>query len=214
MQKSTTISAPCRAAMVSAIAAVWALVMVSKRAFVQLVVPDQLVVRAGGKGALGQDDQLQQRLPHPAGIIDHPLVRQELVQIAPHRPVVIVVRRAEVGQQHPDLRLADRGMGAGGMGQADPHPGSRCTPTASEGLASSMVRLSDLSIAGTYRLWRSGQPPLGKGSSGTPSASASLCRALPGRKGFCWLSCGAQPVRNTRSKVATSRSSGVAKLAR
>jgi hypothetical protein len=28
-----------------------------------------------------------------------------------------------------------------------------------------------------------------------PSASASRCAAEPGRNGFCWLACGAQPAR-------------------
>ena len=41
-----------------------------------------------------------------------------------------------------------------------------------------------------------------------PSASASRASALPGRSGFCWLSCGAQPVAVTISKVAGTRPSG------
>lgn len=43
--------------------------------------------------------------------------------------------------------------------------------------------------------------------SGTPSASESRMRADPGRSGFCWLSCGAQPENQTRSKVARTRPS-------
>ena len=63
---------------------------------------------------------------------------------------------------------------------------------------------------GTYRLAPCGQPSLGKGVSGTFSASASLWRADPGRSGCCWLSCGAQPVRKISSNVAGRWPSGVA----
>jgi hypothetical protein len=48
-------------------------------------------------------------------------------------------------------------------------------------------------------------------SSVTPSASARRALAEPGRKGRCWLSCGAQPESQTRSNVARSRLSGSAK---
>jgi hypothetical protein len=45
----------------------------------------------------------------------------------------------------------------------------------------------------------------------TPSASARRALAEPGRKGRCWLSCGAQPDSQTRSKLARSRPSASAK---
>ena len=45
----------------------------------------------------------------------------------------------------------------------------------------------------------------------TPSASARRALAEPGRKGRCWLSCGAQPESQTRSKLARSRPSASAK---
>jgi hypothetical protein len=42
------------------------------------------------------------------------------------------------------------------------------------------------------------------------SASASRVVAEPGFCGFCWLSCGAQPLSHRMSKVARSRPSGSA----
>ena len=46
------------------------------------------------------------------------------------------------------------------------------------------------------------------GCSVVPSASASRALAVPGRSGCCWLSCGAQAVSVTISKVAGTRPSG------
>ena len=68
-----------------------------------------------------------------------------------------------------------------------------------------------MALSGHDRLQRRGLPgsacsPVG--SSSVPSASASRAWAEPGRRGFCWLSCGAQPVRVTISKVAGMRPSG------
>ena len=50
-------------------------------------------------------------------------------------------------------------------------------------------------------------PPISR----VPNASASRVLAEPGRSGFCWLSCGAQPESHTISKVARMRPSGSAK---
>ncbi|MPL60861.1 hypothetical protein SDC9_06423 [bioreactor metagenome] len=89
-----------------------------QRAFIRLGVPDRAVIRPRGEGALRQDDELQQRLPFPRRDVDHPLVREEFVQIAPHRPVVGRIRRAEIGKEHPDLRLRHRRVVCGGVGKA------------------------------------------------------------------------------------------------
>ena len=87
-------------------------------AFALFMVPDEFVIGPGTEGAFGQDDQLQQGLPFPAGIIDDAFVGQEFVQIAAHGPVIIVVRRAEVGEQHTDFGALHRGVRGGGMGEA------------------------------------------------------------------------------------------------
>ena len=92
-----------------------------QRAFVCLFVPDRLVRLARRKWPLCQNDQLQQRLPFPARVIDDTLIRQEFVQITAHRPVIRVVRSPEVGQQHTHTRgrqfrvVAGRVVGAGGI---------------------------------------------------------------------------------------------------
>ena len=80
--------APSRGASFSA----WLRVTVLQRALVALPVPDRVVVRALAGRPLAQDDELQQRLPQPGRVVDHPPVGQELAQIAPHRPVVGGVR--------------------------------------------------------------------------------------------------------------------------
>jgi len=81
-----------------------------QRAFIRRMIPDRLVVLAGTERPLGQDDQLQQRLPDQRRIIDHPAVRQEFVQVPAHRPVVIIVRRPEVGHQNTDLAARNHRM--------------------------------------------------------------------------------------------------------
>ena len=192
-------SAPCRSAISCGDRRRLRLGDRQKRAFVQLVVPDQLVVRPRGERPLGQDDQLQQRLPFPAGVVDHPLVRQELVQIAPHRPVVIVIRRPEVRQQHPDLRaLRTGGMIGGGMGKAALARGSRRSQSRLRSGHPAWSVLPWSYPAGHKGCGGRVNRPWAKAVSGTPSASASRALADPGRKGCCWLSCGAQPVRNIK----------------
>ncbi len=84
-----------------------------QRAFARLVVPDRLVGRAAGEGALGQDDQLQQRLPFPRRIVDHPLVRQKLVQIAAHRPVVVASGVPRLASRMPTFSAGSGGWSAG-----------------------------------------------------------------------------------------------------
>ena len=79
-----------------------------ERALVALLVPDRVVVVALARGTLAQDHELQQRLPEPGRIVDHPLVGEELGEIAPHRPVVGGVRRAEIHQHDADAVRARR----------------------------------------------------------------------------------------------------------
>ena len=67
-------------------------------------VPDLGVVLALAAGADGQDDQVEDRPPFPARLLDHAPVGEELLQIAPHRPVAGAVGRAEVEQQRRRLR--------------------------------------------------------------------------------------------------------------
>ena len=89
-------------------------------AFARLVIPDAFICRARGKRTLCQNDELQQRLPDPWAVVDHPLVRQELVQVAAHGPVVVIVGRAEIGQQDANARRRDRrvvGVGMRGSGR-------------------------------------------------------------------------------------------------
>ena len=81
-----------------------------ERALVELLVPDRLIGMARGERPLAQNDELQERLPEPGRIVDHPAVRQELVQVAPHRPVVGGVGRAEIEQDHANARLGNGGV--------------------------------------------------------------------------------------------------------
>jgi hypothetical protein len=83
----------------------------------RLLVPDAAIGGAGGEGPLGQDDELQQRLPEPRRVVDHPPVGQELVEVAPHRPVVGRVGRAEIGEDHADPRRRHRRMVRRRMGE-------------------------------------------------------------------------------------------------
>ena len=81
-----------------------------ERALVELRVPDLGVVLALAAGADGQDDQVEDRPPLPARQLDHALVGEELLEIAPHRPVAGGVGRAEVEQEDADAAALDRRM--------------------------------------------------------------------------------------------------------
>ena len=89
-----------------------------QRALVLLGVPDAAIGLAGLEGPPREDDQLQQRLPLPAGVVHHPLVGEELAEVATHGPVVGGVRGAQVDQHHPDPGTGDGGMIGWGMDQA------------------------------------------------------------------------------------------------
>ena len=89
-----------------------------QRAFIFILVPDQFVIRTTGKGPFGQDNQLQQRLPFPIGNIDHAFVGQKFVKIPPHRPIIIAVRRAKVGQKNADLGPLNHRVRGGRMGKS------------------------------------------------------------------------------------------------
>ena len=80
-----------------------------QRPLVALVVPDRRVVASPGRRA-PQQDELEDRRPDGARRLDHPLVRQELLQVAPHGPVVRALGRAEIDDQHADPAGADGRM--------------------------------------------------------------------------------------------------------
>ena len=90
-----------------------------ERPLVAGVVPDAGVVAALRPRALGQDDQVEQRPPDQPGHLDDPPVRQELLEVAPHRPVAGALGGAEVHQQDADaapcdLRVVGREAARGG----------------------------------------------------------------------------------------------------
>ena len=87
----------------------------AQRAVATLVVPDFGVERRRLPGAGVEDDPAQQRLPQPGWVVDDPLVRQELREIALQARGVGRVRCAEVHQNDPDFRGFDRGV-VGGQG--------------------------------------------------------------------------------------------------
>ncbi len=66
-----------------------------ERTLVPLVVPDAGVVATLRPRALGQDDQVEERPPDQPGHLDDPAVRQELLEIAAHRPVAGALGGAE-----------------------------------------------------------------------------------------------------------------------
>ena len=73
------------------------------------LVPDLVVVAALAAGPHGQDDEIEHQPPLEAVFLDHAAVGEKFLQIAPHRPVVGRVRRAEIDQQHADA-ARDRRM--------------------------------------------------------------------------------------------------------
>ena len=58
-----------------------------ERALVALVVPDRRVIAALGAGALGEDDEVEDRPPQEARSLDDAPVGEKLLQVAAHRPV-------------------------------------------------------------------------------------------------------------------------------
>ena len=73
-----------------------------ERALVTLVVPDRRVIAALGAGALGEDDEVEDRPPDEARGLDDAPVGEELLQVAAHRPVAGALRRSQVHQKHAD----------------------------------------------------------------------------------------------------------------
>ncbi len=86
-----------------------------ERTLVLLLVPNRVVVAALCPGPLGQDDEVQDRPPDNARRLDHPAVRKEFLEIAPHRPVVSGIRCAEVEQQHANAAGAKAGRRGEGL---------------------------------------------------------------------------------------------------
>ena len=75
-----------------------------------LVIPDRLVLRAALAGARGQDDEVEDRPPDRPRHLDDATVRQEFLEVAPHRPIGRRVGRAEVDEEHADLAGSGDGM--------------------------------------------------------------------------------------------------------
>ncbi len=180
-----------------------------ERALVQLLVPDPPVGGARGERPLRQHHELQDRLPDERRVVDHPLVREELGEIAAHRPVVGAVGRAEIDHQHAHLRRRDRRVVGRRLRQPAPaRPVHACA-------IQHRARLPVPGPRGRYapadRYQRARQFPglIPVPISAVPSASARRALAEPGRSGSGWSGPGAQPVRNTISKVARTRPSGV-----
>ena len=74
-----------------------------QRALVALLVPDRLVVLAlAAAGARDRMIEIEDRPPQPARRLDDAPVGQEFLEIAPHRPIVGRLRRAEIDEQHAD----------------------------------------------------------------------------------------------------------------
>ena len=67
-------------------------------------VPDLLVIARLGPRPGVEDDAVQDQLPQQALILDHARIGQELPQIDPHAPGVGGVGRAEIDQEHADMR--------------------------------------------------------------------------------------------------------------
>ncbi len=63
--------------------------------------------------ARAQDDAAQDRLPDQRRNLHHAAIRQKLAQIAPHRPRIGRVGRAQIDQQHADPPRRDRGVAFG-----------------------------------------------------------------------------------------------------
>ena len=84
-----------------------------QRRFVALAVPDLVVVAPLAPRPHRQDDQVEDQPPLEAVLLDHAAVGEKLLQIAPHRPVVGRIRRAEIDEQHADAARRDRRMVGG-----------------------------------------------------------------------------------------------------
>jgi hypothetical protein len=73
-----------------------------ERTLVAFVVPDRGIVAALGSGALGQNDQVEDRPPEEARRLDHAPVGEELLQIGAHGPVAGALGRPQVQKKHTD----------------------------------------------------------------------------------------------------------------
>ena len=93
-----------------------------QRPLVALLVPDRIVVAALGGRAARQDDEIEDRPPQPARRLDHAPVGQELLEIAPHRPIVGRLRRAEIDDQHADPAALERPGGSVEAASGPPPP--------------------------------------------------------------------------------------------
>ena len=84
-----------------------------ERPLVAFLVPDRLVIAALRTGPFGENDQIEDRPPQPARRFDHAPVRQELLQIGPHRPIGGAFGCPEIDQQDAGLARFYRRMLAG-----------------------------------------------------------------------------------------------------
>ncbi len=112
MAQSTTISSRCPS--LSAIFSACARVMVRKGDSSSSSFQIGAVGLAALRRPRGEHDAVQDQPPHHPVHFDHAAVGEELLEIAPHRPIVGVVRRAEIDQKHADLaedtRTAIKGL--------------------------------------------------------------------------------------------------------
>src|SRR5581483_7676489 len=79
-----------------------------QRRLVSLPVPDLVVVATLAARPDRQDDEIEDKPPLQAVFLDHAPVRQKLLEIPAHRPVIGRIRRAEIDQQHADAAAGYR----------------------------------------------------------------------------------------------------------
>src|SRR6185312_16030079 len=83
------------------------------RAFVLFIVPYGRVVAPLACRTNGQDDEIQDRPPFPSRLLDNPLVGEEFLEVAPHRPIARAVGRAEIEQEDTDASDLNRRVVSG-----------------------------------------------------------------------------------------------------
>ena len=88
-----------------------------ERAFVAHLVPDLRVGMTGPPRPDRQHDQIEDHPPQRPPDFDDARVGEELLEIAPHRPVVGAGRRAEIDEEHADTALLHQRVARGQYAQ-------------------------------------------------------------------------------------------------
>ncbi len=82
----------------------------AQRQLVALAVPDLVIERAGFFRTGVEHDAVEHRQPDGARPLDDAFVGKEFLEVAPHRFLIGAVRRAEIDEEHADLRCLDAWM--------------------------------------------------------------------------------------------------------